>query len=811
MFTMKTAITFCPVQPYELERFLAFVSAEALFNNVIILTLPARMEIARAVEARHPELNCRVQEYPLTSQYPDYYDPYRVHELPPCFAERFGKASGVVLISGEAVPFPVMKTMCFPPIKPHYNCFKILKSLGVKETYSFSLNSMEKTRIPHLLDDFAGIHEGQRCFVVGNGPSLKSLDMTLLKNEITLGANKVYLGFKDWGFPFTYWGIVDDRQIELYPDEWETHIPRETVKFFPFEYLRVLHFKNGCPINTYHSGNFAYPHNFIDPSQKKADLYAPYMFSFTPHIVYLGWTVTYMLLQIAAIMGCNPIYLIGVDHRFKITEEDRKRGYWQNEKGENHFHPAYSANKTFNLPNETKSESFFDHAAAACRKQGIEIYNATPGTALKSFPLVAYESLFSSSSKGHKKLSRLKPPRPMNASTAVSEPRPSNGLCDSKKVTILLCSPDIRSDITRRGLDSLVQHTDPKLYKLVLADNRRDVSFSHPHELNKCLKTLDTDYLVCLDDDVVLTPGWLEALLEAAERDPSIGAVGCVHTYADGTINHSGGTFYYTNGSWRSKQSVSPIEITVSSPYVCSACVLLRKTSLYFDESYAKYRFEVDYCYRLWEMGLQVVVSPHQIHHLVNQQMLNKCGQNKEKVRAAHQLDEVVFSKIWYESGRLNALLETIRSKLTHPDIKNMGSQSNVQRAVVTRTKLHDSMLLSALVIARMKSLANTSTSGVAVMGAGKHTVWLEKILAGQCGLPDIIAVLDDQVTEGPLRFGLKTTPAGQFVPGTVNTIILSSDCHQAKMAARCRELFGPNIRLVDLYEGLPPGPYTKE
>ena len=41
---------------------------------------------------------------------------------------------------------------------------------------------------------------GQRCFVLGNGPSLTVSDMELLKNEVTFAANKIYLCFDqtDW-------------------------------------------------------------------------------------------------------------------------------------------------------------------------------------------------------------------------------------------------------------------------------------------------------------------------------------------------------------------------------------------------------------------------------------------------------------------------------------------------------------------------------------------------------------------------------------------------------------------------------------
>jgi hypothetical protein len=38
-------------------------------------------------------------------------------------------------------------------------------------------------------------HRGERCFLIGNGPSLKQTDLSLLKNEFTIGTNRIYLAF----------------------------------------------------------------------------------------------------------------------------------------------------------------------------------------------------------------------------------------------------------------------------------------------------------------------------------------------------------------------------------------------------------------------------------------------------------------------------------------------------------------------------------------------------------------------------------------------------------------------------------------
>jgi len=156
-----------------------------------------------------------------------------------------------------------------------------------------------------LLDEFVGIHEGKRCFIVGNGPSLNKIDMSLLKNEITFGQNRCYLGYEKWGFPFTYYCLADRLQVEEYFKEYEDNIPKKSIKFFPFEYLPFLRFENICPFNfLFDFNNFP---QFSDSCDK----------------IYLGNTTTYILIQIASVMGCNPIILIGTDHRYQLKEEEK--------------------------------------------------------------------------------------------------------------------------------------------------------------------------------------------------------------------------------------------------------------------------------------------------------------------------------------------------------------------------------------------------------------------------------------------------------------------------------------------------------
>jgi hypothetical protein len=323
-----------------------------------------------------------------------------------------------VPLSLERVPMRYRAGALIPEVFPHYALLRQLWHWGFREAVFVDQGGEMVQTMPHLLDAFEHRHQGERCFVVGNGPSLNQIDMTRLKGEITLGSNRCYLGYEAWGFPFTYWGVYDSFQIEEYHATYEAQVPAGTVKFFPVEYSSVLRVDEGCPVNSI----------WADP--------LPRAFSDEPARVYRGFTVTYMLLQIAAIMGCDPIILVGTDHRYELSRRGYSRllrsarrglarhlrggrayaavlaaqrawraggtvgapAFWTTADASSptHFTSAYTngGRNRFLPPEPEEAERDFDCARRWADAHGRRILNATPNTALKSFPRVDFDGLF---------------------------------------------------------------------------------------------------------------------------------------------------------------------------------------------------------------------------------------------------------------------------------------------------------------------------------------------------------------------------------------------------------------------------------
>jgi hypothetical protein len=323
-----------------------------------------------------------------------------------------------ISLSLEHVPMRYRAGASMPEVAPHYDLLRQLWHWGFREAVFVGHGGETVLPMPHLLDALCNRHRGERCFVVGNGPSLNDIDMKRLKGQITLGSNRCYLGYETWGFPFTYWGVYDQFQIEEYHLDYEAHVPAETVKFFPAEFWPVLRVAAGCPVNS------VWP----DPS--------PRSFSDDPARVYRGFTVTYMLLQIAAIMGCDPIILIGADHRYELSRRGYsrllrsiRRGVARHARGGRVYEAALAAHRVwkkggvggapalwttadaaspthfttrytdggrnrFLPPEPEEAERDFACAQRWAETSGRRIINATPNSALEVFPQVEFSTLF---------------------------------------------------------------------------------------------------------------------------------------------------------------------------------------------------------------------------------------------------------------------------------------------------------------------------------------------------------------------------------------------------------------------------------
>lgn len=216
-------------------------------------------------------------------------------------------------------------------------------------------------------------HKGQRCFIIGNGPSLKKTDLSLLKDEITFGMNRIYLAYEDWGFKSTYYVSVNDLVIEQCADDiQQLDIPR------------FVSWRGG--------------QKWLKPDAGLHFLYSTYSGpKFTRDIRNRLWesaTVTYVSLQLAYYMGFDEVILIGVDHSFATKGKPNTTIVSEGD-DPNHFDPKYFGKGfRWQLPDLDTSEVGYQMAKMAFKADGRQVYDATIGGKLQIFEKKNYQDLF---------------------------------------------------------------------------------------------------------------------------------------------------------------------------------------------------------------------------------------------------------------------------------------------------------------------------------------------------------------------------------------------------------------------------------
>jgi hypothetical protein len=224
------------------------------------------------------------------------------------------------------------------------------------------------------LSDLRDSQRGKRCFIIGNGPSLKNTDLGKLRGEITFGLNRIYLLYPDLGFPTTYLVTINRLVIEQCADEL---LAAPTTKFLPWTLRKFL---NQARLDST---------VFI-----RSDRVRPGFSGDARRPMWAGATVTYAALQLAYHMGFGEVILIGVDHSF-TTQGKPHTAVVSDGDDPNHFAPNYFGKGfKWQLPDLETSEIAYGMARQAFEADGRKILDATVGGKLMVFEKVDYEKLF---------------------------------------------------------------------------------------------------------------------------------------------------------------------------------------------------------------------------------------------------------------------------------------------------------------------------------------------------------------------------------------------------------------------------------
>jgi hypothetical protein len=154
----------------------------------------------------------------------------------------------------------------------------------------------QQSHLKHRLNRFRDCHLGKRLVLVCNGPSLNQTDFSPIRKEVSMGLNKIYLGFKKFRFYPRYYVAINRRVIE------QSAVEIQGLNCIRF--LRDLGTHNPLADSAL---------TYLLSSRPEQRFYEDLCKGF-----FEGYTVTFTALQIAFFMGFTAVAIVGMDHRYSF-------------------------------------------------------------------------------------------------------------------------------------------------------------------------------------------------------------------------------------------------------------------------------------------------------------------------------------------------------------------------------------------------------------------------------------------------------------------------------------------------------------
>lgn len=246
---------------------------------------------------------------------------------------------------------------------------------GLPHGLAWRLPTAAARRNRARLAGYENRHAGERCFILGNGPSLARMDLAPLAGEATFGMNRIYLLAGQGGFQPTYYVAVNELVLEQFAED----IRGLTYpKFLNWNRRHLFGADDDTTLFALLRAGFSDP--FIPTPRRPLSS---------------GGTVTYVALQLAYYMGFEEVILIGVDHNFADHGQPNRVEERTAAVDANHFHPEYfPRGMRWQLPDLLRSELAYSEARRAYETAGRRVLDATMDGKLTVFPKVGYSSLF---------------------------------------------------------------------------------------------------------------------------------------------------------------------------------------------------------------------------------------------------------------------------------------------------------------------------------------------------------------------------------------------------------------------------------
>ncbi|MFX0009587.1 MAG: glycosyltransferase [Candidatus Hermodarchaeota archaeon] len=194
---------------------------------------------------------------------------------------------------------------------------------------------------------------------------------------------------------------------------------------------------------------------------------------------------------------------------------------------------------------------------------------------------------------------------------------------------------------------------------------------------NKGAAIADGKYLLFLNNDTLVTLGWLSSMVSLFKKHEKVGVVGSKLLFPDGHLQESGGVIWQDASGWNYGRGDDPDKWEynyVKDVDYCSGCCLLIKKNVFqelggFDEYYAPaYGEDSDLCFRIRQHGYRVLYQPQA--EIVHFEGITAGTDVTSGIKKYQAINRLKFRKKWnyilkkenYESGK-NIFLARDRSR----------------------------------------------------------------------------------------------------------------------------------------------------
>lgn len=239
--------------------------------------------------------------------------------------------------------------------------------------------NLERQRKPIVastdLSKFVDIHKGKKCFVAGAGPSIGLLDLEPIHKYpvISVNSSAILMPWEEPGDPLMRYWISTDMLVMQWDYFWQKVTQFDCTRIVRNSWARQMDKCKGVKFHYY-----APRRSNGVPNKKNDGLF--------------GGSSILSATDLAIVLGCTEIYLLGVDHRM-FHGKSHFWQYWDKNdrpvregKGRDFMPCQRQQSRVFKSNLNT-----FTTVGKWAKANGAKIYNCSKQSKLEVFPTVSLE------------------------------------------------------------------------------------------------------------------------------------------------------------------------------------------------------------------------------------------------------------------------------------------------------------------------------------------------------------------------------------------------------------------------------------